>query len=60
MIEVALEGNPIPFELCRPESPEKVAAVVKALCDAHECKPLTIRKLPDTEAGKSIFGVSTA
>lgn len=47
VIEVLLEGNPLPAELCRVESAEKVAALVLALCNTKDLRPFTIRRLPD-------------
>lgn len=47
-IEVQLDGCPIPYELCKCDTPESVSAVVLALCRSRETRPLTLKRIAPT------------
>lgn len=47
LIEVMLDGNPIPLALCRPQSIDAVKEIVGALLASEDTRPLVIRRDPN-------------
>lgn len=47
LIEVILDGNPIPLALCRPQSIDAVKEIVGALLASEDTRPLVVRRDPN-------------
>lgn len=46
-VEIMLDGCPIPYRLCRCERKEFVIAIIDALLDTSETRPIVIKKSVD-------------
>lgn len=44
-IEVTLDGNPLPLELCKCTTPESVTAVILSITRSEDMRPVTVRRL---------------